>query len=103
MVRVVSRRGVEDRLGGVCRADRGALPGNARRDAELLHHAHHVEHAPVFVSEAVVAEADDVDDLDADAPAAARPQWLAQGIPRAARSPAASGGRSVEPVTEEDS
>jgi hypothetical protein len=27
---------------------------------------------------------------------------LAQGIPRAAMSPAASGGRTVEPVTEED-
>ena len=27
---------------------------------------------------------------------------LAQGIPRAAMSPAASGGRSVEPATEED-
>jgi hypothetical protein len=34
--------------------------------------------------------------------AAARRQWLAQGIPRAAMSPAASGGRTVEPVTEED-
>jgi hypothetical protein len=33
---------------------------------------------------------------------AARPQWLAQGIPRAAMSPAASGGRTVEPVSEED-
>ena len=27
---------------------------------------------------------------------------LAQGIPRAPMSPAASGGRTVEPVTEED-
>jgi hypothetical protein len=33
---------------------------------------------------------------------AARPQWLAQGIPRAAMSPAASGGRIIETVTEED-
>jgi hypothetical protein len=30
------------------------------------------------------------------------PSSLAQGIPRAAMSSAASGGRSVEPVTEED-
>jgi len=31
------------------------------------------------------------------------PSSLAQGIPRAAMSPGASGGRTVEPVTEEDS
>jgi hypothetical protein len=33
---------------------------------------------------------------------AARSQWLTRGIPRAAMSSAASGGRSVEPGTEED-
>jgi hypothetical protein len=44
-----------------------------------------------------------------DAPHAFRSKQLhgimldvAQGIPRAAMSPAASGGRTVEPVTEED-
>src|SRR5579863_6269975 len=44
-----------------------ALCGRARRDAELLHHAHHVEHAPVFASQTVLTEPDDVDHLDADA------------------------------------
>src|ERR1700674_5002651 len=45
---------------------------SARCDAQLLHHAHHVEYAPVFVSEAGVAESHDVEDLDLDALAGCR-------------------------------
>ena len=49
-------------------ADAVALRGRALRDrAELLHHRHRVEDAPVLARETVVAEADDVDELDVDA------------------------------------
>jgi hypothetical protein len=39
-----------------------------RHDAELLHHRHHIDDAPVLESATVVVEADDVDELDLDAP-----------------------------------